>query len=63
MRSTHIINGQGVVFKVGQLYHDACCDCGLSHLIIPKRIKGGVQLTYYRDDWQTRINRRRKKKR
>lgn len=58
-KSTQVINGQPVFYKFHQGYFERCCGCGLVHLVIPAPVPGGVTMTVYRDDYQTRRGRKR----
>lgn len=56
-------NGQPVRYKPNYLYTEFCCDCGLAHIVIYRIIGKQIEVTSYRDQWETLKNRKNKKKR
>lgn len=53
-------SGEPVTFQDGDNYYWACCSCGLTHFVCFKVFgKDKVEITMYRDDYRTDINRKR----
>lgn len=58
-----VINGQPVEVEPGDAANEACCDCGLVHLVIYGITDDGkVRVTKYRDDWETNTQRAAERK-
>ena len=59
-----VMGGQPVILTPLTPVLEACCDCGLVHLVSysVKRIKGKqyIQRVCYRDDWETNIVRNKR---
>ena len=56
-------NGQSYTLKLSRskvLDYDICCDCGLVHLTEYKVKKNQLQFTVWRDEKQTKKQRKRK---
>jgi len=52
-------SGQPVKFEIKKCYWVVCCDCGLTHLVTFDIVnKKTVEMTMYRDDWETRKERK-----
>lgn len=50
----HITSGTPQTLPLPCLYHLACCDCSLDHLIYFEQEKPNtITMTFYRDDWMT----------
>ena len=57
------MSGEPEVLKEGTLVGHVCCDCGLVHSrLIEKARDGVVVIRYFRNDWETRKARKKKKK-
>ena len=62
MKHIHVRNGDHLRIRPGEYYHFVCCDCSLDHLFTAKSVRGGVELVMYRDDYETKRERKRVKK-
>ena len=64
MSKTQVMGGQPIIVTPTLPILEACCDCGLVHLVCysVRRIKGKqfIQRISYRDDWETNIVRNSK---
>lgn len=63
MKHIYFQNGETLVLRGKGIEYLVCCDCGLVHLLFYEKIKDGVKLIFYRDDYQTDKIRRKTKKR
>ena len=58
-----VVAGKPVAFRVGEFRELYCCDCGLCHLVVVDSVgKQTATLKFYRDDWATAQERKRRKK-
>lgn len=65
VHSKHIyaVSGTECVFTEGEFNNIVCCDCGLSHFVWIRRIgRNKIGITMYRDDYQTNLERKPKKR-
>ncbi len=53
-------NGEPWILESGIATTDTCCDCGLEHMMIAEIKEKKIHLRFYRDDYQTKKNRRTK---
>ena len=53
-----VMGGQPIIITPRTPVLDACCDCGLVHLVFYRliKLKGKlvIERTSYRDDWETK---------
>jgi len=54
----HLVNGEPVKLKKGELYEAVCCDCNLVHTMF---VDKDCVMTSYRNDYETKKLRRKKK--
>ena len=56
------ISGRPTILPVPGVWHLACCDCGLDHLVVfsPDK-KGTIEIKLYRDDHMTKVHRKKSK--
>ena len=61
MSRTNVVGGQPIIITPMTPILEACCDCGLVHLVSYsiRKIRGKqkIQRICYRDDWETKIAR------
>lgn len=59
----YLLSGEPFVFELDELHNIVCCDCGLVHSFIMKKIgKNKIIMKFFRNDFATEFVRRKKKK-
>ena len=58
MERKQMISGQPLLLRSGEVKYEACCDCGLVHIVFYsikfKKGKQYIERVSYRDDWETK---------
>ena len=60
--SNHMINGEPLEIEAGSVREIVCCDCSLAHTYLFYRDKGKLMMEVFRNDWLTKKERRRRRK-
>ena len=62
MKPKTLINGEPWELESGMATTHTCCDCGLIHIMLVEIKRNKVYLRFYRDDYQTKENNKRRTK-